>query len=746
MKMDMRIFFVIILLMIVSAVSACQKAETDSAAVVQETDPYFSSSEHVIYMPSEEVSMSGVSNIRVTGDAIIVSIQYMNELDEAEQNSQNNQNSQSSNANESIGEETIIYSLADNSVKTLDMRSRISSEVSMCMSIAMRPDGYAEAMYVVYDEDTATVSNQWFVIDLGTGEVISEETYHVEDVFPDYLMAFEIDDKGNRYFISGDTLAVFDEAGEMILSLKDEGLTGTLQYSDGLIYAGKSVDQSLGSYYCVNIDKGCLEASSRELSIGAVMPLDGNTYSLDNEKLISDSSGEPVFSWLDTDANLSHYLQQCHYIVQSPDRIYALGVVEKSNQVSVFCSLLTKEAQNLQAGKQILDIGGINILSDMDLLASIYEYNLFADDVFLRINNYAYDSANEEQDYDEICRQLYQDVKEENGIDIVMNMGEYPWVSQQGALLDVSGQLSDVIADEEYFGNLISSFFEGDKLFQVPVCVSLSGLLADADAADKQAMTWGEMTAYISAHPTISEGFSKFSQQEWLNYLLANSAFELYSQTDTQSTLNREELRAMLVFSKEIGKFSDSWSTGPAVQTAITASDSAILSVDKFADVINASYFQGHLLSIIGFPSTEGSGLGITPIESAAVSAQCKNPEAAVNFVKILLSSTHQNALAGNEEGIPVKCESVEKEIENAFWMYENSSMFGYYYQAEPTTELADRYRKIIRAADRRCGYDEATFAIIQEEAIVYFADQNDADTVMEILENRLQTMWEENK
>ena len=53
------------------------------------------------------------------------------------------------------------------------MRSRISSEVSMCMSIAMRPDGYAEAMYVVYDEDTATVSNQWFVIDLGTGEVIS---------------------------------------------------------------------------------------------------------------------------------------------------------------------------------------------------------------------------------------------------------------------------------------------------------------------------------------------------------------------------------------------------------------------------------------------------------------------------------------------------------------------------------------------------------------------------------------------
>jgi len=88
MKMDMRIFFVIILLMIVSAVSACQKAETDSATVIQETDPYFSTSEHVIYMPGEEVSMSGVSNIRVTGDAIIVSIQYMNELDEAEQNSQ----------------------------------------------------------------------------------------------------------------------------------------------------------------------------------------------------------------------------------------------------------------------------------------------------------------------------------------------------------------------------------------------------------------------------------------------------------------------------------------------------------------------------------------------------------------------------------------------------------------------------------------------------------------------------------
>lgn len=62
--------------------------------------------------------------------------------------------------------------------------------------------------------------------------------------------------------------------------------------------------------------------------------------------------------------------------------------------------------------------------------------------------------------------------------------------------------------------------------------------------------------------------------------------------------------------------------------------------------------------------------------------------------------------------------------------------MFGYYYEAEPTIELADRYREIIRTADQRCGYDEATFAIIQEEAIVFFSDQSDTDTVIQILEN----------
>lgn len=96
-----------------------------------------------------------------------------------------------------------------------------------------------------------------------------------------------------------------------------------------------------------------------------------------------------------------------------------MGVVEKSNQVNIYCCLLAKAEKNLRAGKQILDIGGINILSDMDLLTSIYEYNLFSDDFYLRINNYDYDYEDEEQDYDEICQQLYQDVREDNGIDIV---------------------------------------------------------------------------------------------------------------------------------------------------------------------------------------------------------------------------------------------------------------------------------------------------------------------------------------
>ena len=726
------LFFSLVLAMsLLLPVSACQsKAGEGVGSVVGENDPFYSASERVLYMPGEEVAVSELSNIRVTKDAILISVMYARSVPET-------------TPEEGFVpmEQTVIYSLADNSVKPLDVSAFLRADVSMCMSVAMRPDGLAEAMYAVFDEAAGEMFNQWFLVDLGTG-VVSELSYDIRDTIPDACSAFEIDDKGNRYFLSGSKLAVYTKTGELLFKVEDEGFTESLRNVEGKIFAGKNADRSIGEFFLVNLDKGSLEKADQDLLLGEVLSLDGKAYTIDGEKLLAKDTGEQVFSWLDTDANLSHYLQRTHYIVQNPDVIYALGIVKKANQVSVYCSLLTKAEKNIHAGKHVLYLGGINILSDADLMAAVYEFNLFSDKAYLRLNNFPYDSGKEDQDYNQVARQLYQATRDGNKVDIVMNTGSLSWFSDQNALLDLSKPLETEMKDERYYSNLFNAFSEAEKLYQIPVSVTLSGLQVDKDI-DSSSLTWEEMDEYIKSHPELATKYAEYTQQEWLYQLLEHAASDVFSKNSEGVSLNREALSSILTFAKENGQYTSTWSTN-SVQTATTASQSAILSVENFASVINASFYQGHMLALAGIPGDGGAKLGVTSMESVAISAQCQYPEAAVDFIRILLSLTHQNAIAEQNDSIPVLRDAVEKQISNAFDMFASNPMYGYYYEAEPTQELADRYRKLCESEVKRNGYDATAVDIIVEEAMVFFSDQGDIDTVLDKIENRIQTMRSE--
>jgi|GEM_PF-3537271 len=712
------------------ASASCRSEKGGEENTVKAEDTFFTSQERAIFLPGEEQSVSEVSNIKITPQAIIVSVQYaVGSIGGGEDDG---------NTCEFV-EETILYSLAEGTVKKLDVGPYLHYEISMCMSVAIRPDGYAEAMYVVFDPETYAMENQWFQIDPGSGKVLSELSYDVTDTFPEGIQSFEIDAMGNRYFAAGDTIVIYDEAGNKLSELKDSSYSGTLQAAEGFVYAGRSEDGSIRSFDRIEVDNKYLKTSTGNPSIGQIVSLDGNSYSLSADKEILNSAGETVFSWLDTDANLSHYLQDCHYIVIDEENICALGVVKKADQVSVYCSLLSKADKNPNAKKTILTLGGINVLDDMDLMASVYEYNLFSKNTFLRIRNYSYNPEEEGQDYNKIMQQLYMDAREEGGIDIVMNTAGDLGVSPDETFLDLAPYMTGLARDPAYFGNLLSAFYEEDKLYQIPTFVGISGISAEKDQ-NLQKMTWEEMETYLSSHPEIAEEYAQYDQQKWLLLFLRSSAYTIFSKTGDRPALDRETLAAILSFSKEYGKYSDTWTTEPL--TVTSASDSVVLDVDSLADVCNASYYQGHPVSIMGLPGS--GGLSILPKESAAVSASCGNPEEAVRFIKILLAKNHQTALAERNDGIPVLCEAAEDQVESILATYDTNYLSSYYYEIEPTEEHAEIYLEMVRAADRRCGDDKAAFAIIQEEAIVYFADQSDMETVLDKISNRLTTLREE--
>lgn len=727
------------------AIAACQKVDVKENSTVAATDPFFTSKEKVVYLPSDDVSLSEVTNIRVNGDVVLITVQMMYQADEEALKDPNY------DMTELMGEQTFVCSLSNSTVTSLDTAAVSEEGKAMCQSIAIRPDALAEAMFIFFDEVKYEISTRWFIMNLSTGEVGEEVFYNTDSIFSTGIMSFEIDQAGNRYFCSPGALEVQDSDGRQILFMEDEGFSGQLLFFEGKIYAAKESESGDLSYYFVDTKTEKVDVLAEEMNFGQVISLDGNSYSAKADKLIADDSGDEVFSWFDTDANLSHYLQRCYYAVLSPDTIGAVGIVKKGDQTSVYCNFLSKAKENPHAGKEILYVGGIQLLSDMDLMAAVYEYNLFSDNIFVKVKNYEWDpiadqekGTSKEQSLLNLQKQIFRDI-EDNNIDVVMNMGRYLWFSDNGVLMDLSSTMADIVQDNAYYGNLISAFSEGDKLFQIPICVSISGLSLEDDVTFGEGMTWEEMATYLSTHEKVYHSLSQHQQQEWVSQLIENSVYESYGEDTQLSKINQETIKEILMFAKENGKYSDSWTEEAIVRSESRGSEDGIQTIYNFADVVNSSYYLGYPLSLVGLPSTNDSGLGIVPVLSVAVSAQCENPDAAVEFVKLLLSSNYQNLIAENDDGIPVRCDAVELQISNAFAMSESDPMFSYYYSMAPTQELADRYRDTIRAASQRNGYDYTTLTIIKEEAAAYFADNKNIDEVIAVIINRISTMQKEN-
>ncbi len=735
---------VLLIVFLLAFISSC-KNSNQKGRIVASTDPIFAATEKVIFSPDANVSLSQLNNIRQNGDVVLFNIQIMYEVDEETRNSIDY------NPYDYIGEQSVVYSLSNNTVTTFETADILKDEISMCQSIAIRPDGMVEAMFLVFDELTYEMSARWFLMNPSTGATEKELFYPLtEDFSSGDVMAFDIDEKGNRYFCTEGVLVVYDSEGRLILKLNDPMISGYLLYADGKVAVSKESEGNKLNYYIVDLELGNAEEEAKDAQFGQVSSSDGTKYSSVGDTIVADESGETVFSWLDTDANLSHYLKRSYYHVINPDTISAIGIVEEGNQCRLYGCSLIRPKENPHAGKNILYLGGMNLTSNMDLLSAVYEYNLFSDNAYLKIMNYAYDepiegdeSGQSNQQILDIQKQIYSDVK--NGkVDIVANMAHYSWFSDNDALIDLSQSLEGFINEQAYYDNLIYAFREEDKLFQIPLCVSINGLNVGDDVSIGEVMNWEETADYFSKNIDIYSSLSRYPQHVWIDSLLAISLQDIFAMGDKSLVVDREELANVICFSQENGKYSETWSESPVIRTVSMGSDDLVVSIHNYAELINISYSQGRLLSLAGLPSLNNQGLGITSLSSVAVSSQCSKPEAAVDFVKLLLSSEYQNSVASNNEGIPVKRDSVELQINNAIKMSESDAMFSYYYSTKPTDAHAARYREIIDAALQRNGFDQDIFAVIHEEAGAFFAGQKNIDDTITIIESRVSTLFKE--
>ena len=157
--------------------------------------------------------------------------------------------------------------------------------------------------------------------------------------------------------------------------------------------------------------------------------------------------------------------------------------------------------------------------------------------------------------------------------------------------------------------------------------------------------------------------------------------------------------------------------------------------------------------AILGIPSSDGRGPMFGTDISVAISTHAVNIDACVEFVKILLSDDVQNELVMSDKFV-LNRDAFKKGCNTAieYFNTEEGSQNLFDYAAGTyvtshmkfTSEDIDNLESVIMSCSKMDSADSAINAILIEEMPAYFLGQKDLDSVVVIIQDRVQKVLNE--
>ena len=164
----------------------------------------------------------------------------------------------------------------------------------------------------------------------------------------------------------------------------------------------------------------------------------------------------------------------------------------------------------------------------------------------------------------------------------------------------------------------------------------------------------------------------------------------------------------------------------------------------------------GEDITLVGFPSQEGSGAGLNINTTMSISALSKHKDMAWEFIKLFFTKENQDNMSYY---FPMRISSLkkleEKAWEKPYYIDDDGNKQeydDYYYiggmeiPAVPLTqEETGEFIEYLMSLDKLCVYNEALNNIITEECESYFAGQKTAQEVADIIQSRAKIYVSEN-
>lgn len=674
------------------------------------------------------------------------------------------------------------YSLTDKNISKVPLSWDDANEESTgnrnVDNLVAAEDGgiYATVSSYIYDEKTQSGSSKWGLAKFGAdGKQIffKDVTDQLKGQGPRdyvYINDFAVDGRGRMYVVSDSTVYLFDAEGvgkgSVSVGAGDSYLQSIGTGGDGKVYACNYTwggEKSSCELVEIDFDNAKTGASYPDFpesnSQSAIMPgaAEGTFLVNDGRTLyeysLAAKTKTPLFDWLDSDINGDSVRSVG---AMADGRI--LAVIEDWRNDDRGVVFLTKTKGSEVTQKETILIG--TIYNDTDLQAAAVKFNRSSDKYHVSIRQYE-EMANLNNDL--LSRTNCPDILNLSGLNIKQLAGK-GLLEDMGIYLDKSS----VFSRSDFVESVLNAYTFDGTLACIPMYFELETIVGKgSELGNKTGWTLQEMMDYADKHPK-ADLFDRMSKQNMMYYLLAYNENAFIDWKTGKCSFNSDEFKNLLAFANrfptEIDYERGQASTPTRIQNGeVLLKEESIYSFDSIQ--IDNEIFQGDM-TCIGFPAVDGSsGTLMAAYKNYGITTKATRKDGAWQFIESIL----QNDSSFDSWGFPskkAKLEEMAKEAVTARYLTDENGQprldengqpieigvggsMGYedgwtYQYRRATQEEVDLVMQLINVAKPFTMSQSKILEIIDEEAAYYFEGQKDLNSVVNVIQSRIQNYVDE--
>lgn len=535
----------------------------------------------------------------------------------------------------------------------------------------------------------------------------------------------------------------------------DEGkMTGTLKVSTGEFSIAANGMENLGSYRFMTEQNG-------------------QSMAVDSEgiwKINSKLEVEPAISLSNTYINANYastgtvaYYKDDMAILFANDQDYSITLP----QYTVY--IITKADKNPNAGKTILDVYVMSDKLSYSEAEAIVQFNSTNPDYFARVSfadlNYSgYEDAEEKNEkINNVANQLITDIMSGNSPDVILDGASVKQLNNPEFLTNLSGYVDDNsgIDKSKYFSNIIDNAKASDgSLYQLPVTYSIGGILAyKSDAGEgKTGFTVDEYNQFVKQ---ICNGKNPVSLSKIDFFVDCIARGYVDYMAEGKVNFDTPEFKALAEYANRYIFDQPKTDEDKASGYVVFGGENPIKDgpidtiINRPEDIIYQASDIHKPFGMYGYPGMTGKdGPTAYVTSSAAISAAISEEMkiASWEFIKTMLSEDVQKKEQdGNPINISAYTYKAQKAVDTMNASYDSNiktgmeeaelAQIGLYRIDDSITDYVVDIAKSVTSVN---SIDTSVEKIIYEEMGAYFAGQKDIDTIIRIINNRVQTVVNE--